>query len=676
MGKPRVVLIPGLLGTALRDSTKDAESARKFARQHWDKIKPKATLLEMGGNELVGEDSDLVWGRFQCLHWLGDQPGWMEFLALGDGYDDGGPIRTKSFTDLVVKWGKFKPPTEIRPYKSLVELLSGKSELLVFSYDWRLRAAVAAQALQMAVLMKWFGGSRPKRQLAESEKVLLIGHSLGGLVARLFVEDPAYLGSKVVRHAMMVGTPNKGAPTAFGYFTGTLGPKDVKPVEKTLQAIAAGVRANSPNAPLAENEITPEQLKKLVQSLASIIQLFPTYDFLYLDSRGKKKESYADTYKNSKNDDKRHRKTKKLTLDVLRELSQKLREGLSLDAWLARFGITYDFVGSTDRPTYVAMMNDRQSKSGYAMKPDRAGDGTVPTFSSLDWIRNDKSLRTVSTREVTPGSKAEHGELCNHHEVQRLSVERLTKRPGIKQGPPGRLVRGNIEQYEAIARDVFLAKREPFADLKDKRTKVVCYALITGVDPKKPLIDIEKKKVGKRVDLKNPPKGLMWPTVWPGRSGKTLYEFVVLAASSETNTPGGVLFLPHSNEGFLHLFGIVGAPAFDPCDNKGHAEMQIKHWLEAQRRERRWRTSVESIDMWNESLTGDEGFSPCSLCCGDLASMWRPDSLKRLTMNWNALFTGREACKRDTTDESLGLMRKTGWDLFGPMPAPPKPKTA
>jgi triacylglycerol esterase/lipase EstA (alpha/beta hydrolase family) len=688
MSKPRVVLIPGLMGSALKDSRKNEIESRLFAQKHWDDIPLIRDDLEKRGNKLVGKDSDLVWGRFQFLHWIADIAGWLEILARGDGYKMPAGIETKELTEMVVEMGKNEAPFEFRPYASLIKALGrAQADLLVFPFDWRLRACVAATLLNKTILDTWFGGRLPDTALPEDQKVLLIGHSLGGLVARLFVEDQAYQGSRVVRHAIMVGTPNKGTPNAFGYFTGTLKLLDASPVWKALQRIEAieqsrsrasgSPKATTPSGRPISNIVTPDEQKALVQSLASVIQLFPTYDFVHFakDPQGKEKQKYADTYKNYK--DKYHRKTSKRTLDVLGEVAEKLRDGLSLDAWLSRFNITYDFIGSTERMTNVAMVEGR-STSGYSMKPERKGDGTVPTFSSLDWIRNDKSVRTIRCHEVSAASKqAEHSDLCNHSDVKKLSVARLRQKPQIKLGPPGRIVRGNITQYEAIAREIFLSKRAPFAPLERTRTRVICYALINGVDEKKTLFNPEKVKVGKEMRLKYPPKGIQSPAVvYGGQSGTVKYEYVLLPTLSLANTPAGVLFLPTRGEGFLHLFGIIGKPSWDPCKNEGHAEMQFHDWFKAQMGERAWQKSVASILLWNESLTNEHGFSPCSLCCGDLATLWNPSSVQKRYMHWNSVYVGTERCQRDTTEESLRLMREAGWKLFGPQPPPPKTFTA
>src|SRR4029077_14753775 len=43
-----------------------------------------------------------------------------------------------------------------------------------------------------------------------AQKVYVVAHSMGGLVARWFIEREG--GDKVVRHLVMLGTPNGGSP--------------------------------------------------------------------------------------------------------------------------------------------------------------------------------------------------------------------------------------------------------------------------------------------------------------------------------------------------------------------------------------------------------------------------------------------------------------------------------
>lgn len=83
-------------------------------------------------------------------------------------------------------------------YAPLVEALARGREVVVFPYDWRQEVFSAAAALREALLV----------ELAAGRRVHLVGHSLGGLVARAATAGlpPGTIGALV-----QLGTPNQGA---------------------------------------------------------------------------------------------------------------------------------------------------------------------------------------------------------------------------------------------------------------------------------------------------------------------------------------------------------------------------------------------------------------------------------------------------------------------------------
>jgi len=218
---PRVVVIPGLLGSALVDSVTQQPAAEALCAKHWDEMPKERDKLRKHGNKLCGKESNSLWGRAAFLHWYADIDGWLNLMTSGNGYNDPGVIVLATRpTELIIKRDPFSPK-QVIPYRDLIERLNrAGAEVLVFPYDWRLSTAVAVQQLNKAILDKWFGGMNPSTKPGEKKRVMLIGHSLGGLIARLFIEDPRTCGSLVVRHAVLVGVPHMGAPDAFGHFTG------------------------------------------------------------------------------------------------------------------------------------------------------------------------------------------------------------------------------------------------------------------------------------------------------------------------------------------------------------------------------------------------------------------------------------------------------------------------
>src|SRR4051794_29904254 len=90
--KPRVVVIPGLLGSALVNSVIKQTAAEALCAKHWDEIPEQRDKLRGLGNELCGKESNSLWGRAAFLHWYADIDGWLKLMTDGNGYNDPGDI--------------------------------------------------------------------------------------------------------------------------------------------------------------------------------------------------------------------------------------------------------------------------------------------------------------------------------------------------------------------------------------------------------------------------------------------------------------------------------------------------------------------------------------------------------------------------------------------------------
>jgi hypothetical protein len=132
------------------------------------------------------------------------------------------------------------PPTPERP-----------GNLLAFPYDWRLSNELTAQRLAGAVipcLERW------RRHTQNSDaKLILICHSMGGLVARWFLEKLG--GREHTRMLITIGTPYQGSV-------------------KALESIVNGLFLGKWSIGIA--------LDTLVRSFPSVYQLLPTYPCLDL----------------------------------------------------------------------------------------------------------------------------------------------------------------------------------------------------------------------------------------------------------------------------------------------------------------------------------------------------------------------------------------------------------
>jgi hypothetical protein len=175
--------------------------------------------------------------------------------GIGDDEPDDGVVATGLMPDLHVLPGVWSP---IKGYSGLMEDLRDQlglteatkdtpGNLIAFPYDWRLSNVVSGRRLHEAVvpaLEQWRNHTRNP-----AAKLVLICHSMGGLVARWFLEPLG--GWELTRWLVTVGTPYQGAVNA-------------------LESLAA-------------EEVTKGwgpfrvDLTEVVRSLPSIYQLLPTY---------------------------------------------------------------------------------------------------------------------------------------------------------------------------------------------------------------------------------------------------------------------------------------------------------------------------------------------------------------------------------------------------------------
>ena len=94
-------------------------------------------------------------------------------------------------------------------FHGFVEELSASHVVRVFPYDWRLSLELNAGRLHNFIL----------QETGSNEKVILVGHSMGGLLARVYVSLPSR--AAMVARVITVGTPYLGSPQlAYTLLTG------------------------------------------------------------------------------------------------------------------------------------------------------------------------------------------------------------------------------------------------------------------------------------------------------------------------------------------------------------------------------------------------------------------------------------------------------------------------
>ena len=315
-----VVVIPGILGSALE----------KNGRTVWDMSAGAAlrALFSLGGS-------------IEDLALEGDDP---EADDLGDG------VRaTRVLPDLHLVPGLWK----IDGYGAITKRLKRQFDLIPgdnyfeFAYDWRRDNRVAGRRLRR-LSHEWLKAWRAKSG-ADNARLVILAHSMGGLVARSFLELEE--GWKDTRTLVTFGTPYRGSLNAASFIANGF-EKKVGP-------------------------LTIVDLTDMLRSLTSVHQLLPIYPCIDDGSGELKRPAEANGFPNLD-------PTKaKAALDFHRAIDDAGKSNRSDDGY-AQNGYRLEPVVGTDQPTSNSgrIQGDRLVMS-QSIHGDRIlGDGTVPRPSA------------------------------------------------------------------------------------------------------------------------------------------------------------------------------------------------------------------------------------------------------------------------------------------------------
>lgn len=131
--------------------------------------------------------------------------------------------------------------------------------LYVFPYDWRKPLSVLAERLKTYI----------DTNISAGERVNLVGHSMGGLVARAYTQT---YGASKINKIVTVGSPNKGVTETYGVWEGATVWNDVWWAKVALE-LTTHFGANV-------DESNVQTIQRLVPSLRDLL---PNYDFLKKD---------------------------------------------------------------------------------------------------------------------------------------------------------------------------------------------------------------------------------------------------------------------------------------------------------------------------------------------------------------------------------------------------------
>lgn len=169
---------------------------------------------------ILQKDGETLWGTSPGAFWgtvAGDNLERLKMSApdngaedIGDGIQATGLVPNAELIPGLWKQGGYSRLQ--RDLAARLGLRQGEN-YFEFPYDWRRDNRVAARKLARQAPV-WLEAWREKSGNPEA-KIVLVAHSMGGLVGRYFVE--CLEGWKIVRTLFSFGTPYRGAGNALGF---------------------------------------------------------------------------------------------------------------------------------------------------------------------------------------------------------------------------------------------------------------------------------------------------------------------------------------------------------------------------------------------------------------------------------------------------------------------------
>jgi hypothetical protein len=348
--KDVIVLLPGILGSALE---KDGHTI-------WD--------VSVGA---ISRALFSLGGSFNELKLSSD-------ASTGDGVTS---TRLLSDAHIVPFFWKIDGYLELSQFiQSKLNVTLGE-DFFELPYDWRLDNRVSAQRLASSAL----NSLENRRRRYPDARLILIGHSMGGLVARYFLE--VLNGWKHTKMLITLGTPYRGSVKALDFL--------VNGLQKTV-------------GPVSLIDLT-----KLIQSFPSVYQLLPIYECV-----GKTEESLE-----------AFEKVDRKTIGALNV--ERARSGIAFHREIERavetnrkesgYGYRIVPVVGTYQPTFMSALlieNGVTPLRSYKGKPMLHGDGTVPHFSATPIELSTAKIETFVA--------------CQHASLQNFDPVRVQMRAALE----------------------------------------------------------------------------------------------------------------------------------------------------------------------------------------------------------------------------------------------------
>lgn len=381
--KDVIILLPGIMGSAL---AKDGKAI-------WD-VGVGAmgrALFSMGGSvhDLALKSDASTGDRVTPTHLLANVH-MIPYLWKIDGYS--------GFVEFI---------------RSELEVMPGEN-FFEFPYDWRLDNRISAQRLS-SVAKEWLEKWRSRYPDA---RLILIAHSMGGLVARYFLE--ALGGWRDTKMLITLGTPHRGSVKALDFLVNGLS-KKIGPV-------------------------TLFDLTKFVRSCPSVYQLLPIYPCVGETEEDLKR--IEDMKELGELDMERAR----AGIEFHREIERAVEEN-SKDAVYQSSRYKLLPVVGTYQPTFLSALLTRDGIKPietYKGQTMLGGDGTVPRLSATPIGLSKEKVETFVA--------------CPHAGLQNFAPVRVQVRSVIEDVDISEIMASGAEAISLRMADVF-SSGEPFQAL-------------------------------------------------------------------------------------------------------------------------------------------------------------------------------------------------------------------
>lgn len=625
---------------------------------------------------ICGTDPTNLWGHLDMLHWVESQGDWMDAMSLGNGYDSSsepaGGILVKGLFDIDLAGTSPAGDYHLRlaPYGNFIASLESRArefDLLVFPYDWRLSCTANARRLAEAVNLRWWPGYTPGA-VPDEDRVTIVAHSLGGLVARSYIEGPDLQGDRYVRKLVTVGTPHLGAPESYTSLLAATRFLDFGRTGAVLKFFATlfDEEDHIPTAFLPE-----KQQARLLSRFASVVELVPVYDFVTI--RGAT-QAITETVR-----DLASRLPSRGVNRVVGGFRGSLIAEEHLECFLQQHGVEYQLVavGGTDTVTGYERPENRPLRTA-------EGDGLAPVHSAglTAYSVHTQNLHSEVLTRRDVGERDHHllfdsdviSEFCFDHvrtwtAESRPSFERPTARSALSTlaelatKPQSSVGDERRFQKEAGQRYVVSLVTLEFAD-SDRAANFPATLVSRG---------------GKV--YASGPRFARWPVQ---RVAGCRFAYIESTTASQY---GGLVILPDACSTRLEVMtwniGASNAAVPIKCSDGTHAEYQLETWLREQRPGWPWLERLVGITVVNRTTrarrTGmyNPGASPCSACAGTLAQLLTqlliPSAKKRpkARLEWVEPYVAPGSCSyiTDFNMRDYNQLKRAGWDL-GTWPKP------